>query len=60
VGKLAYAVWVDAPEEERLLRCIERDGEGHRGLWNRWMDEESRFFASDHTRERANLTVPGS
>ena len=60
VGKLAYAVWVDAPEEERLRRGIERDGEGHRGLWNRWMDEESRFFASDHTRERANLTVPGT
>lgn len=43
-GKLAYAVWVDAPEEERPRRGIERDGEGHRGPWNRWMDGESRFL----------------
>jgi hypothetical protein len=60
VGKLAYAVWVDAPEVKRLRRGIERDGEDHRGLWHRWMDEENRFFTADHTRDRANLTVPGS
>lgn len=60
VSKLAIAVWVDAPEAERLRRGIERDGEDHRGLWHRWMDEENRFFAADRTRDRANLTVPGS
>jgi hypothetical protein len=59
IGKLAYAVWVDAPAEERLRRGIERDGEDHRGLWHGWMDEESRFFAADHTRSRTNLIVPG-
>jgi hypothetical protein len=60
VGKLAYTVWVDAPAEERLRRGIERDGEDHHGLWPGWMDEESRFFAADHTRSRANLVVSGT
>jgi len=60
VGKLAYTVWVDAPAEERLRRGIEPDGEDHRGLWHGWMDEESHFFAADHTRSRANLVVSGT
>jgi uridine kinase len=59
IGKLAYAVWMEAPEEERLRRGIERDGESHRSLWRQWMEEESQFFAADHTRDRANLIVPG-
>jgi hypothetical protein len=52
-------VWIEAPEEERLRRGIERDGESHRSLWRRWMEEESQFFAADQTRDRANLIVPG-
>ncbi len=60
IGKIAYSVWVDAPEEERLRRGLERDGEDHRGLWNAWMEEERRFFSADGTRERAHLAVPGS
>jgi cytidylate kinase len=60
MGKLAYAVWMEAPEEERLRRGIERDGESHRSLWCQWMEEESQFFATDHTRDRANLIVPGT
>jgi uridine kinase len=59
IGKLAYAVWIEAPEEERLRRGIERDGESHRSLWRRWMEEENQFFAADQTRDRANLIVPG-
>ena len=59
IGKLAYAVWIEAPEEERLRRGIERDGESHRSLWRRWMEDENQFFAADQTRDRANLIVPG-
>jgi hypothetical protein len=51
---------MEAPEEERLRRGIERDGESHRSLWCQWMEEESQFFATDHTRDRANLIVPGT
>ncbi len=56
---LAYSVWVDAPADVRLHRGIERDGESHRELWNRWMVEEAAFFRSDGTRERVNTIVSG-
>lgn len=59
-GKLAYAVWVFAPWRSASAVASSAMGKATEGLWNRWMDEESRFFASDRTRERANLTVPGS
>jgi uridine kinase len=57
VGRIAYAVWVEAPYDVRLARGIERDGESHRHLWLRWMDEETAFFAADGTRERADLVL---
>lgn len=60
IGKIAFAVWVEAHKDERLRRGIERDGEGHRALWHRWMDEEDKFFAADKTRLRADLIVPGT
>jgi uridine kinase len=55
--RLAVRVWVDAPAKERLRRGIARDGESHRALWERWMTEESAFFAEDSTRERADVIV---
>jgi hypothetical protein len=52
-------VWVDAPAELRLRRGIERDGENHRSLWERWMLEEDAFFRTDETRDRAHFIVSG-
>lgn len=60
IGRIAFAIWVEAQEDERLRRGIERDGEGHRALWHRWMDEEDKFFAADETWLRADLIVPGT
>lgn len=60
IGRIAFAIWVEAPKDERLRRGIDRDGEGHRALWYRWMDEEDKFFAADKTRLRADLIVPGT
>jgi hypothetical protein len=57
---LAYSIWVETPAELRLERGIERDGESHRPLWDRWMREEEAFFASDGTRDRVNLIVSGT
>ena len=56
-GRLAYAVFVDAPREVRLARGVARDGESHRLLWRRWQDEEDAWFASDNTRSRCGLIV---
>jgi hypothetical protein len=57
---LAVRIWVDAPPELRLRRGIERDGESHRSLWERWMAEEAAFFAADGTRDRADVIVDGA
>ena len=57
---LAYRIWVEAPEDVRLTRGVERDGEQARHLWLAWMQEEQRFFARDRTRERADLLVDGA
>jgi uridine kinase len=58
-NRLAYRIWVEAPEDVRLLRGLERDGETHRQLWLTWMTEERQFFAADETRARADIRVTG-
>jgi hypothetical protein len=58
-NRLAYRIWVDAPEDLRLQRGLERDGTSHRQLWLTWMAEEREFFATDGTRARADLRVTG-
>lgn len=59
-ARVCYRLWVEAPEELRLQRGIDRDGETHRELWLRCMDEERRFFADDDTRNLADLLVDGA
>lgn len=62
VGRLAYAVWVEAPAETRLARGLARDTDfpGRERLWERWMREEDAFFTADRTRERADVIVDTS
>jgi uridine kinase len=59
IGRLAYAIWVDAPAPVRLARGLARDRSfaGAERLWRKWMAEEERFFASDGTRDRADLVI---
>jgi AAA domain len=57
--RLAYTIWVEAPEDLRLQRGLGRDGTDHRQLWLTWMAEEREFFAADGTRARADLRVSG-
>jgi hypothetical protein len=57
--RLAYRIWVDAPELLRLERGVRRDGESHRRRWRDWMVKEREFFAADGARDRADLLVEG-
>lgn len=60
IGRLAYAIWVEAAADVRLDRGLARDhGQDPdvAALWAGWMAEEDRFFAADGTRERADLIV---
>jgi hypothetical protein len=58
--RLAYGIWVQAPDELRLARGLDRDGHSHRQLWLDWMAAERRFFAQDGTRARADLRIDGN
>ena len=62
VGRIAYAVWVEAPAEMRLARGMARDTNfsGKEDLWKQWMRAEDEFFAADETRERADIVVDTS
>lgn len=54
---LTMTIWLDAPRVERLARGIARDGEATRAAWERWMAGEDEHFATDGTRERADVVV---
>jgi len=58
--RLTYRIWVEAPDDLRLARGLDRDGQSHRQLWLNWMEAERRFFAQDGTRDRADLRVNGN
>lgn len=53
-------VWVDAPQEVRLRRGVERDGEAMRHVWvDIWIPQEDRYVASERPHERADVIVSG-
>jgi uridine kinase len=59
-GRLALAVWVEAPAALRLRRGLARDGDEVEAPWRKWMAMEDAFFAADGTRERADLRIDGA
>ncbi len=60
-GALAFAsytsllVWVEAKEKERVERGVRRDGPGVLPQWLAWMEQEAAHFATNRTRERAQV-----
>lgn len=62
IGRLTYAIWVEAPAQTRLARGMARDTRfpGKEKLWQQWMREEDEFFDADGTRERADCIVDTS
>jgi hypothetical protein len=48
-------VWLDAAEEIRYRRAMERDGATYAPHWARWAAQERAHFAVDCTRERADV-----
>jgi uridine kinase len=62
IGRITYAIWVEASAQIRLARGLARDTDfpGKEDLWRQWMREEDEFFAADRTRERADVIVDTS
>lgn len=50
-------VWLDAPEQLRHGRSLERDGEQIRSQLQRWSAQERALFSRQRTRGRADLVV---
>lgn len=51
-------VWVEAPRDVRIARGVARDGEQVLTQWLAWMDHEQAHFATNDTRERADVRLP--
>ncbi|MEV6138510.1 aminodeoxychorismate synthase [Nocardia sp. NPDC051990] len=58
--RLSLAVWIDTPRALRLARGLERDGAHTLPLWEQWMAAEDEHFATDHTRDQADLIIFGA
>ncbi len=58
--RLSLAVWIDTPRALRLARGLERDGVHTLPLWEQWMVAEDAHFATDRTRDHADLIIPGA
>ncbi|WP_069387191.1 uridine kinase family protein [Cellulosimicrobium cellulans] len=50
-------VWVEAPDDLRLRRGLDRDGEDARDHWLAWMEAEREHYARERTRERADVRL---
>lgn len=59
-GRAALTVFVEAPPRLRLRRGLERDGEALRPQWVDWQVHEAAHFATERTRERADVVVDGT
>lgn len=55
----ALRVWVEADDAVRLARGLARDGSDARDHWLRWMADERDHYASERTRERADVRLDG-
>lgn len=54
---LAALVWLDADEATRRDRALARDGEMFRPHWDDWRSQELSLFATEGTRDAADLVV---
>jgi uridine kinase len=57
---ITLLVWVEAPQDLRLERGVERDGVQVLPEWLRWVEQEDRVFTRDRTRQRADVLVDGT
>jgi uridine kinase len=54
---VSLVVWVDAPDDVRKTRALDRDGDVFAPYWDQWAADEERVLAREGTRERADVVV---
>ena len=57
---LSFAIWVETPRDICLARGLERDGEGMRTQWERWIAHEDQYVGSEEPDRGADLVVSGA
>lgn len=58
-GDIVLLVWVEAADDLRRRRALDRDGPAYGRHWDRWAGQERAHHDVERTRERADLTVSG-
>ena len=56
---VAVLLWIEAPDDLRLQRGVDRDGAGLLPHWPAWTAAETVLHRRERTRERADLVVDG-
>lgn len=56
---LAFSIWVETPQDVRLRRGLDRDGEQARADWARWMAEEDAYVEREQPSARADVVLRG-
>lgn len=59
-GRATVLVWVEADDELRFRRGLERDGSQMEQHWRQFMADEAAVFERDRTRDRADVVVDGT
>ncbi len=54
---VSLVVWVDAPDDVRRKRALDRDGDVFAPYWDQWAADEVAVHARERTRERADLVL---
>lgn len=54
-----FVVWVEASDDVRLARGLDRDGAALEPQWRAFMAEEAAHYAANRTRERAHVRLDG-
>ncbi len=57
---LAFSIWVNTPREERLRRGLERDGEGAKDKWAKWMADEDDYVKREQPEQKADIVISGT
>ncbi len=56
----SFKIWVEAPQDLRLKRGLERDGPQTAELWKAWIPEEVELHKAQNTRARCNVIIDGT
>jgi uridine kinase len=56
----SFKIWVEAPQDLRLERGLERDGSDTAELWEAWIPEEMELHKAHNTRARCDVIIDGT